>query len=344
MHNLICFQTEAGPIVIPKQQVMRPRNQQWCSGCAQQGHLEHECNDTYYHREFPPTRPDIVTYIDIFNENENTNQRNAPCAPENEPPTPTIPNALPLYRIPSLFDNLLTLNSNQLPGFGRTITPNTISSNIIIQVPNLVPNPYVQQNILNSALIQSMKSNFQNPFSGDIIQQMRNNFQNPVTPNVEETIPTSGDPSKFDMRKIQALFMSMPHATVKNFVREQVEELDNNIINYNPKTLRQKLFKYDKISEALTERKKKERLFWFRVLNMFIFGIHNLNDGKLHLRFIRNFLASKKSQEFDETRRRSLFNSYSYVFGVDKHTNVNYYRLIKLLIDRCSEGKVVKPL
>lgn len=322
---------------------MRPRNQQWCSGCAQQGHLEHECNDTYYHREFPPTRPDIVVYSDILN--ENSNQSNVPNIPQIVPPSPTIPNDFPLYRIPSLLNNLVTINSGQLLPFGRTITPNTLNSNIIIQVPNLVPNPYVQQNILSSALIQTMRSNFQhpniNPLSASIIEQMRNNFQNP---SAEDIVPTSVDPSKFDMRKIQELFMSMPHATVKSFVRKQVEELDTKIMNYNPKLLRHKLFKYDRIHENMTEKTKKDRCFWFRVLNMFIFGIHNLNDGKLHIRFIRNFLASKKSQEFDESRRRSLFNSYSYIFGVDKHTNVSYYRLIKLLVDRCNEGKVVKPL
>lgn len=321
---------------MPSEQVFRPRNQQWCSGCAQQGHLEHECNDTYYHREFPPTRPDIITYIDILN--EDNIPRDISYIPETIP-KPARPNDMALFSFP-VMNNLLTINTNPLPSFGRTVAPNTLNSNIIIQVPNTC----VQQNVLTPNLIDQMRSNFGNQnvnnANSNLIQGMSHNFQKPVLP-FDRTTCNSTDPSKFDMKKIQELFMKMPHATVRNFVRKQIEELDTQIVNYNPKVLRHKLFKYDR-SEIYNEKIKRDRCYWFRVLNMFIFGIHNLNDGKLHIKFIRNFLANQRANEFDETNRRSLFNSYSYIFGVDKHTNISYYRLIKLLVDRCNNGKDVK--
>lgn len=323
---------------MPNEQVLRPRNQQWCSGCAQQGHLEHECNDTYYHRPFPPTRPDIVTYIDVLN--EDNIPRDIPYIPETAP-KPAGSNNMSLYGFPFM-NNLLTINTNPISSFGRTVAPNSLNSNIIIQVPNSC----VPQNVLTSNLMDQMRSNFENQnvnnLNTNLIQQMSHNFQKPVS-HVDKTTSISTDSSKFDMKKIQELFMKMPHATVKHFLRKQIEELDTQIVNYNPKVLRHKLFKYDR-SEIQSEKLKRDRCYWFRVLNMFIFGIHNLNDGKLHISFIRNFLESRKAIEFDEAKRRSLFSSYSYIFGVDKHTNISYYRLIKLLVDRCNQGKTVKPL
>lgn len=307
---------------------MRPRNQQWCSGCAQQGHLEHECNDIYYHREFPPTRPDIVTYVDIQSDYGCT--RNIPCISQifKKP----VSNYSLIHNIPSLLD----INTNPY-----LHTPDTMNSNINMQMSNLVNNFNIEYNVNSQhktqlpELVHQMGTNFEcidmNPRDSDIILQ--NSIVLPLSANSISNL------SKFDMTKIRELFMSLPQTDVKSFVRKQVDELDTKIVNYDLKLLRNKLFKYDRISENVSEKLKKDRLFWFRILNMFIFGLNTLNDGKLHMRYIRNFIACRKLIDFDKSKRRSLFNSYAYIFGVDKHKNVSYYRLIKLLMDKSNRSK-----
>ncbi|KAJ8982487.1 hypothetical protein NQ317_019271 [Molorchus minor] len=56
--------TEEGPIVVPQVSQQQPSHKQWCSGCAKQGHLEHEC--TYYNRVYPPSNPYIMSYEDVL--------------------------------------------------------------------------------------------------------------------------------------------------------------------------------------------------------------------------------------------------------------------------------------
>lgn len=298
---------------------MRPRNQQWCSGCAQQGHLEHECNDIHYHREFPPTRPDIITYIDV---RDNIQSEIAHIS--RSVPKPVVPDVLPLYNFPGLLKDVITIDTTT-PNLrlGRTDASNSVNSDV--QISNLVPNPYVLPNSQQNLLVPNL------------LEQMRSNFQNSPL-RIDETKANGlWNSSKYDIKEIRELFMSMPYATIKSFLKRQVDELDTKIVNCNPRILRHQLFKYDKIAENVNEKMKKGKYYWFRVLNMFIFGIHGLNDGRLHVRFLKNFLASRKSHEFDESRRRSLFNSYSYIFSGNKHTHVNYYKMIKLLTHRCPE-------
>nr|CAI5835945.1 unnamed protein product [Callosobruchus analis] len=56
--------TEPGPIKVPTGPQLKPRHDQWCSGCASQGHLEHECY--YYGRQYPPSLPYIINYDNVL--------------------------------------------------------------------------------------------------------------------------------------------------------------------------------------------------------------------------------------------------------------------------------------
>ncbi|KAJ8951337.1 hypothetical protein NQ318_009271 [Aromia moschata] len=60
-------ETEDGPIVVSREGQLKPRDKQWCSGCAKQGHLEYECN--YYNRMYPPNNPRIMSYEDVLYDN-----------------------------------------------------------------------------------------------------------------------------------------------------------------------------------------------------------------------------------------------------------------------------------
>lgn len=250
--------------------------------------MEHECNDGVYHREFPPTIPSIVTYLDVSNEN-------------------SLTEALP--EIPGLFDNIIRFNEVVTTTGFEVYQPR---SDFVVPGPS--PLSYVPQNFGNH----------------DLIDQMRLNFRHLNNDDFEP---------RYDMDKIQDFIFKMPRDTVKQFLRSEIKELDTRMVNYNPKALRSKLFKYNRIPETVVEKSQKDRKYWLRSLNMFIFGVHCLNNGKYHMNFLRKFLATNFDvQNFNEAERRSLFTSYCYIFNSGKHPNVNYYKLMKLLIDRLEKN------
>lgn len=341
---------------------MKPRNNQWCSGCARQGHLEHECNYIHYHREYPPTRMDIVSYVDVLNESNNPRDVNARYI-SNNIRNPETTSDSSENRIPSLFDNLIDPSTiNTFPVGKRMVYPNSLNSNIIIHTPNSPPNPYVSNNARECSpssviqeiknkfesanIIQDMRKNFESSqvsiASHDIIQEMSQDFQHSRLPAADSNVENSNVVLKNNMKIVEKMFMKMPIKNIQRYLRKEMNELDK--ANDNPKHLRQKFFKFENVSEKLSKKKVQEKRTFFRRLNMYIFGVHHLNDGKLHVSFIRNFLTGKKFHNFDETKRRSLFNSYSYIFRPEKHRNTSYYRLIKLLVQKCDDVKSVKPL
>ncbi|XP_030762592.1 uncharacterized protein LOC115887331 isoform X1 [Sitophilus oryzae] len=70
--------TQEGDLVSPKDGVvLKPQEQQWCSGCASQGHLEFQCNSYKWHREYPAASPEIFNYKNIYP------VVNMPVAPKN---------------------------------------------------------------------------------------------------------------------------------------------------------------------------------------------------------------------------------------------------------------------
>ncbi|CAH1971487.1 unnamed protein product [Acanthoscelides obtectus] len=72
--------TEPGPIKVTAGPQLKPRDQQWCSGCAAQGHLEHECY--YYGRQYPPALPYIVNYDNVLAPDQVQNAASAPSTPK----------------------------------------------------------------------------------------------------------------------------------------------------------------------------------------------------------------------------------------------------------------------
>ncbi|CAH1131826.1 unnamed protein product [Ceutorhynchus assimilis] len=58
--------TKRGPVVVSKDNRLKPKNLRWCSGCAANGHLEFQCKSYRWLREYPVTSPIIFEWHDVY--------------------------------------------------------------------------------------------------------------------------------------------------------------------------------------------------------------------------------------------------------------------------------------
>ncbi|XP_018561668.1 uncharacterized protein LOC108903837 [Anoplophora glabripennis] len=354
--------TQEGPIVVSQEPQLKPKDQLWCSGCAKQGHLEHECN--YYNREYPPSNPRIISYEDVLHQAGRNRLRNTTPSP---PPQPilNIQEQHHFYRNVPAFSGV--------PSTSHTIpysTPVFIPP-LMHQIPYLnsifpVPAPIGQiQTVVPAGDINCNPSSTKvlNPFSV-LVRQDRDSPKNVVLDQMMSAYMNNGTNINFvgsyesesgrvihphmikhgadellrnDQRRVRQIIMSTPPHVVKQFLSKELDQLENVVGKSDPKYLRKKLFKYDRLSQSkkvLDCGVVKEKCFWYRILNMYIFGVHQLKDGKAHIGFIRKYLSEPKQNKLDCHRRKSLLNAYNYVFDANRHLNVNYYRIIQQLIDK----------
>ncbi|KAG5868742.1 hypothetical protein JTB14_012078 [Gonioctena quinquepunctata] len=353
--------TDDGPIVVSREQI-KPRDEQWCSGCARQGHLEHECKS--YPREYPPTTPYIVNYEDnlclsesrlarylvsstITSEGQTSNEvvgqgSESLAGPLVLPNETQIPNVFVNPPLPALLPLPMI---SQVSAVNQFLTPNHLQ--YLSQLPVLTQ-------LQSLAAIQNQMM-VPNPASANYAAETANRVLNPCSVPASSGISS---PIHFDNRfylknadkidvmdpnRVKHLILTMPFAVVNDFLVKEMEELER--CDVQPRLLKSKLFKCDKPGQPrkpMPASWQREKLFWFRLINMFIFGKHRLGDGRLHVNYLKKYLANPKPDQLNEHKRRSLLSSYSYIFTYDKHRNVNYYKWINNLIQKYDRGEAEK--
>ncbi|XP_057654277.1 uncharacterized protein LOC130892726 isoform X1 [Diorhabda carinulata] len=254
--------TDKGPMVTSPE-LPKPRFQQWCSGCAKQGHLEHECN--YFNRYYPPTTPFINNYEDNLQYNKQMELQQTSIASATVSTSETI-------QVSSL-DSLVTTNKS-------------------VQIVNDVPST------------------------------SKNDSVN-ITYNIDVDDPW----------QIKKLFMTTSHFKVTQFIKDQMNDLQRNPMD--PRILKRKIIRCEKLTDSRRdppERILREKNHWYRLLNMLIFGTHKHNSGLWHINQLKKYISEAHHVRLDGDKRVSLFNSYSYIFGCDKHANFDYYKILRLLI------------
>ncbi|XP_072396485.1 uncharacterized protein [Diabrotica undecimpunctata] len=304
--------TDEGPMVISRLPT-RPRNEQWCSGCARQGHLEHECNQNI--RSFPTTSPYIMSYEDILEHNKGM------------PPVEHHQN-IPATSTSSDSGNK-SANLCEQSTSNENIEHSKIPS--LLSMPMTLPNQSIINNFTPPNVTIRVSNEPSNIPCKEIIFQMRLNFDNQV--NNQFKLPD--DDKDLDVKAVKHLIMSMPSHVVINFLQKEMDILNN--CNIDPRLLKRKIHKLDRLLDSKKKIPKKvlhEKNFWYKLLNMFVFGLYKYKDGNLHTNYLNRFLSQAKNIKLDRNKRTTLFSSYNYVFGCNKHLNVNYFKIIRLLIKK----------
>lgn len=362
----VMLQTQEGSMVVSQEPQLKSRDQLWCSGCAGQGHLEHECN--YYNREYPPSNPCIISYEDVLNQGGPNRTLNTTPSPP-PPPVWNIQHQNNFYQNMSSFHSFPSTSQN-IPYPGPIFIPPLMSQIIdpsqLFPVPAIfsqnqmmVPNININSNptflpvttkVLNpfSVLVKQGEDTTKHRVLNDMMINYVNNGNNincagcydsdngkvihphMVKQGINELL-------KNNQRRIKQIIMSMPSHGVKQFLVKELDELENVVSQSDPNYLKKMLTKYDRTSQSkrvLSCDVVKEKCFWNRILNMFIFGVHQFMDGKLHVNFIKKFISEPKQNKLDNHKRKSLLNAYNYIFDGDRHVNVNYHRIIQQLIEK----------
>ncbi|KAJ8931715.1 hypothetical protein NQ314_015333 [Rhamnusium bicolor] len=483
------MQTKEGPLVVSRQPQIKPRNQLWCSGCARQGHMEHECN---YFRQYPPTKPSVVSYEDVLPQRctnlhknhvrsstrcygsidiskypqqipscEQNSADNAPLDEKNISYDNSNPNLFPKnltlsYTVPSPHSHVPLLSNavHQVPSLADKVPSPTRTSQSNSQVrsqKDLISLQSVSQDkcdrdvpsnqsdilvdsrtaLPQGKYISSEKITSQNDFQNEsntngklsLVSQCvsqniistADNFQSPVIHPISTTVPifppkslkqsvsiqdnrnqlplsnpydfTERDYDNFileansgllnhirsiqfgtgfmsdgiqveavsirskivektmgyiireDQKRISDLIINEPASIVREFLRKEMRELVCWVSKRDPVFLQKQYFKYNKLSliqEPLTTKTVSDKCFWFRVLNMYLFGIHGFEKGKENLRILRGFLGEFKQKG---VCRADVVKAHKYVFGVVKHSGVNYPKLIEKTINGSYQTK-----
>ncbi|CAG9855850.1 unnamed protein product [Phyllotreta striolata] len=287
--------TKIGPIV-PSSETVKSKEQLWCSGCAKQGHLEHEC--LRHIREFPPTTPFVMSYVDVLNSPQNAN-----CSMELE--SDSAPISSPSVNVsnvmisPQLSDNSFHLSPNNGEDLANS------GANMTIHVPN------------DSA-------------STNLFLQMMVNFNNQPNTQCDARSHRYKNVDLSNMNEVKNFIMSRPLREVYNFISDEMYSIKTCNVDLN--VLRAKLNKYNNIRKRkaqLPPNINKEANFWYRTINMYLFGFKQMKDGGLHVRYLRNFLIkSKNNPIIPEAMRMALFCAYSYIFATTPHPQINYKSLM----------------
>lgn len=339
--------------MVPRGPQLKPRNQLWCSGCAGQGHLEHECN--YYNREYPATNPNVVSYEDVLSQANNNNRPPPPPPPVWEGPHsnnfPQMPPNVPQYGNPFYVPPLMSQIMNFLP------SPVVMQQQINVPNSNENYNPNYDQNfapaptkVLNPFSVMANQS----PEVGSLLNQLMARYMHENACGASKN-KTFIQPRKIyhgtmevlqqNQKRVRNTIMSMPSHFVRDFLAKEIADLENVVSHSDPKYLKKKLFKYDKISASkrlLQWDVVKERCFWYRILNMFIFGVHQFKDGRVHMDFLRKFVSGSAHDKLDVHKRKALLNAYNYIFEGTRHNNVNYYKALQSLVQGYNDGGKTK--
>ncbi|XP_050311718.1 uncharacterized protein LOC126747244 [Anthonomus grandis grandis] len=79
--------------------------------------------------------------------------------------------------------------------------------------------------------------------------------------------------------------------------------------------------------EIKTNSVKKQICFQYKRFNMYLFGVRQLDEGKKHLDYLRNFVRNG-GKTLSESKRLALLEAYGYVFG-GEHPGLDYAKYLK---------------
>lgn len=65
----------------PQDSNLKPAKDRWCSGCASNGHFEHECH--YYNRTHAATNPTVCSYDDVYDRSNSSTREEMPTQSSN---------------------------------------------------------------------------------------------------------------------------------------------------------------------------------------------------------------------------------------------------------------------
>lgn len=68
---------------------------------------------------------------------------------------------------------------------------------------------------------------------------------------------------------------------------------------------------------------------YYKTLNMVLFGIYNLVDGKMHLSKLKRLKFSKAETKLSQSKRQELMISFAYIFGNKKNDGIDYNELLR---------------
>ncbi|CAH0546673.1 unnamed protein product [Brassicogethes aeneus] len=329
--------TEEGPPVKSTYPSLKPKNQQWCSGCAKLGHLEQNCN--YLNRMYPSSDMAIHSYDDIYGYKTTaattTTETSANSRTSATTATPSSRRSVcmdPYYPQNSQGVNLII----QLANNQNQITPLMHPSNYIGfgNVNQQHTNPYMQFPNINQ---NQMVSNL-NPIA--FLPQYSN--QNLIVfPQQQQQPPKVKQPGNKKLID-KNFFFKAPFQLIQSFIYRELNKI-NNVQTAQASVFRKELFNYDRLKKEMSKGQCKQYMYWCKRLNMFLFGFHKFSDGQKHLDNLKRIQTLDQNYPLNHSEIDSLHISYQYIFAEERHQFVNYHKLLNVLLlkERRSKYKFI---
>ncbi|XP_076262911.1 zinc finger CCHC-type containing 7 [Rhynchophorus ferrugineus] len=336
--------TEDGPIVKPPyKSEFKPRYRQWCSGCASQGHLEFECNSYRWNREYPATSTQIFSYDDVYPNRRASESPRRQSGGREQSFTESDHTART-----RLSDNI---NSSQNivgdGGANQSLVTSTKSRRKSGKKPKLNPLSIIDNQNKSPSSFKHYESVW-NPYSvfNSNISKSDQNASASNQMNIQPTddfIPleypqlfgctsenncnteSTNKNHKPNMVEPSIIhrFKTCPMPTLKRFIDGELNRLSE--VDMDAKLYKKKVYLIENLNKIAIKNKsiKKQLYSLYKKLNMFLFGVTFLGDGKRHLDYLKNFLYNYETGDLKPAKRESLLDAYSYIFG-GKHYNFNY--------------------
>lgn len=307
---------------------LKDKSQLWCSGCAQAGHLEHDCR--FYKSIYPPSDPFIKSYDDIYQEKTKTqSDRTNKDLRNNLPLNQTINYNMNNSKRTCVFQefdqrNMMGYNFNQ-NNFGHL---NQQFGNIMDGVFMANQQNFFQQGSIpvfnqfpqnNQFIFGNTMPNFIN-VDAEATSSNNNNFRE--LPNVEPSgLIKNGRISKI-VRRQNSMFFSSSARQLYFFINSELHRLSKLSMMSN------------KVANEMKKRRAPRRGItvieeYYETLNMLLFGVFNFFEGKMHLERLKQFKREGQKYRVNNATRKQLHRSYCYIFGRDKHNGVDYGELLR---------------
>lgn len=293
---------------------MKSSDELWCCGCAQQGHLEHNC--MYSNRQYPPTIPYIQSFEDVYGS----------CA-EKAPTDPKVGHN----------ERNIILGDGQA---GQTC-------NISIQITNspiLVPNPVNAYSSINQ---QNFRGQQEQDFTQDVFEGFLfdSNLDN-LAQSQPQDHQEQYEPNAKILRKLKRyslvdqqgarLFEMHPGHVVQSFIMNELKKL-HHLSEMSSRGVKKFCQTYRSISNkkppysAGVMRKQGEV---YQKANMLVFGVHLFGLGKRHMENLNNFVFCKTTPYLTKEKCLSLYEAYFYIFAKQKQKCINYTKLLRIILSK----------
>lgn len=131
-------------------------------------------------------------------------------------------------------------------------------------------------------------------------------------------------------RAVAELFGRSPMGDLRNFIDAEIEKLDK--LRVRPVSVYKNILQnIEQLKSGLQSDSARRQVYaLFKSLNMFLFGVHKLNNGVESLNFLRNFVHNT-GRGLQDKKRADLVKAYAYVFG-GEHLSFNYRKCLNGLV------------